>query len=158
MHLSYQILKKVRFVVNTISKKCGKCSETKNVSEFNLNRASKDGRECKSNYARFSKENNTLGIMLRGTKSRAKAKNLDFNITKSDIHLPNKCPILGIELHIGKGKSTPNSPTIDRIDSSKGYIKGNVQIISHRANTMKSDATLDEIRLLCTYMEDNYDN
>jgi hypothetical protein len=49
------------------------------------------------------------------------------------------------------------SPSIDRVDSSKGYTKDNIQVISHRANNLKNNATLEELRKLVTYVE-NFQN
>lgn len=83
--------------------------------------------------------------LLKQAKYRAKKNNLDFEIELEDIVIPKICPILNIPLFSSKGHSGPNSPSIDRIDSSKGYIKGNVQVISHKANTIKSNATLQEL-------------
>jgi hypothetical protein len=61
------------------------------------------------------------------------------------------CPLLGIELtYINcTGNRTPqNYATLDRIDSTKGYVAGNIQIISFRANTIKGDATLEELKTI----------
>lgn len=61
------------------------------------------------------------------------------------------CPLLGIELTYTncKQQRTPdNYATLDRIDPTKGYTPGNVQILSFRANTIKGDATLEELRLI----------
>ena len=140
-----------------ISKQCNRCSEVKEASEFTKNKLSKDGlyslcKVCKATSTRRQKEANTIGVMLVSTRSRAKRKEIDFNISKEDLFLPSHCPILGSELIIGKGKCTANSPTIDRIDSSKGYVRGNVHVISHRANTIKSDANLEELHLVYKYM------
>lgn len=55
---------------------------------------------------------------------------------------------LGTPLGSFYKKATSNSYSIDRIDSSKGYVKGNVWVISKRANTLKGDATLEELELL----------
>jgi hypothetical protein len=55
---------------------------------------------------------------------------------------------LGLKLEQGNGKSTASSPSLDRIDSSKGYVKGNVRVISHRANLLKNNATVEELKLL----------
>ena len=72
----------------------------------------------------------------------------------NDIKIPLNCPILQIPLinSLG-GKSIDNSPSLDRIDSSKGYIKGNVRIISMRANRLKQDSTIDELKKIILYME-----
>lgn len=83
--------------------------------------------------------------LLKQAKYRAKKNNLEFDIDISDVLIPKTCPILNIPLFSSKGHSGPNSPSIDRIDSSKGYVKGNVQVISHKANTIKSNATLQEL-------------
>jgi len=90
--------------------------------------------------------------MLQNAKSRAKKLEWDFNLDIEDVKIPKSCPILGIPLFIRQGSSgtgkNPNNPSLDRIDSSKGYIKGNVRVISWRANDLKKDATYEEIKLL----------
>jgi len=61
------------------------------------------------------------------------------------------CPLLGLELtyeNCGQKAAPNNYATLDRIDSSKGYVKGNVQILSFRANTIKGDASLEELKLI----------
>jgi hypothetical protein len=79
-------------------------------------------------------------------KSNAKEGNYDFNITPEDIIIPDKCPLLGIELSTDPSMNHNDSYyTIDRIDSSKGYIKGNIQIISYLANTMKNNASKEQL-------------
>jgi hypothetical protein len=84
-------------------------------------------------------------------KNRAKEKGLEFNIEISDITMPEYCPIFGIKLviHTGYGNGpAPDSPSLDRIDPSKGYIKGNVWVISTKANKLKSNATIQELEQL----------
>jgi hypothetical protein len=77
----------------------------------------------------------------------------EFNLRLQDIEVPTHCPILGIELRrndrIGPG---PASPSLDRIDSTKGYIRGNVRVISFRANALKSNATAEEHEAIARYM------
>ena len=85
-------------------------------------------------------------------KHRAKQKGLEFSIELSDIIIPEVCPILDIPLQQG-GYNSPNSPSLDRIDNTKGYTKSNIQVISHRANTLKSDASLEELKLLVNYLQ-----
>jgi predicted nucleic acid-binding Zn-ribbon protein len=85
--------------------------------------------------------------MLRRAKSRAKLKDLEFDLTVKDIVIPKYCPILGIELICKSGISggQKNSPALDRKDSKRGYTKDNIQVISHLANMMKSHATEEEL-------------
>lgn len=108
--------------------------------------------KCKSNYhstrnkrQKWNEENRERRMLYRA-KTRAKKKGLDFNIDLDDIHIPDVCPVLGIDLVNKKGKGyRPNAPSLDRIDLGKGYIKGNVRVISAKANLYKNDATLEEL-------------
>jgi hypothetical protein len=90
--------------------------------------------------------------VIRGTRYRAKKKGIVFDLTADDLIFPEFCPVLGVKLEPGNGLSA-NSPSIDRVDNSKGYTKDNVRVISTRANSLKSDATLAEIQKLLAYME-----
>lgn len=68
-----------------------------------------------------------------------------------DICIPKYCPLLGIELqdNTGTGKgNNPTSPSLDRLNSSKGYTSDNVWVISNRANEIKSNATLEELEAI----------
>ena len=83
-------------------------------------------------------------------KTRAKQQNTPFNLTLEDIKIPDKCPILKKEILTdfkvkGKKGPTDNSPSVDRIDNTKGYVKGNIQIICNLANSMKRNATPEEL-------------
>lgn len=91
---------------------------------------------------KFQHENHER-YLWRKAKQRAVQLDLEFNIEISDIKIPEYCPLLEIKLFKGKPGDYQNSPSVDRIDSSKGYIKGNIAIISTRANTMKSNASLE---------------
>ena len=90
--------------------------------------------------------------MLNRARARAKKYGWDFNIEESDIVIPTHCPLLGIELYIAEGRKTvkDNSASLDRIDPTKGYVKGNILVISNKANTMKSNATPQELLKLAT--------
>ena len=81
-------------------------------------------------------------------KFRAKRKGIEFTITENDFELPTTCPLLEIPMWKNPEEACANSYSLDRIDSTKGYIKGNVWVISKRANSIKSDATLEELELL----------
>ena len=87
-------------------------------------------------------------------KKRAKRKNLEFNLKPTDIpEIPKVCPILKIPIIIGNDKLTDNSPTLERIDNNKGYIKNNILIISYKANRIKNNATLKELKMVVKFYE-----
>ena len=83
-------------------------------------------------------------------KNNAKEKSLEFNLEIEDITIPTLCPYLGVELLTESNQSrNPNYFSIDRVDSEKGYVKGNIQIISLLANTMKNNATINQLINFC---------
>lgn len=85
--------------------------------------------------------------MYWGAYIRAKNANIKFSIKETDINIPILCPLLGIELKPGKGKTSKHSPTIDRIDNTKGYTMDNIWVISHLANNMKRNSSKEELIL-----------
>jgi len=90
----------------------------------------------------------------RQTRKRARADGIPFELEISDIIYPETCPILGIPLvhHIGKAQN--DSPSLDRLIPSKGYVKGNCFIISKKANVMKQDNTLEDFEKIITYIKE----
>lgn len=91
-------------------------------------------------------------IILKSAKIRAKKEKWDFNLDITDIVIPDICPVLGIPLRRDNPCLLDNSPTLDRIDSSKGYVKGNVCVISNRANRMKGNFTIEDFQKIINYM------
>jgi hypothetical protein len=77
-------------------------------------------------------------------KARAYKKNVPFTISIWDIEIPETCPYLGVPL-TGKGPSCYNTPSIDRIIPSLGYIPGNIEVVSMLANRMKNNATIGQL-------------
>lgn len=94
-------------------------------------------------------------FILKRAKARAKRDGIEFNLAESDIEVPNMCPILNIEIVLPWDKmpfgGRSNSASLDRIDNSKGYVPGNVQVISNLANTMKSSATPEQLAAFARY-------
>lgn len=84
-------------------------------------------------------------------KSKAKRLNIPFDISIEDIIIPDKCPIFNTPFVFGI-KHIHNA-SLDRIDPSKGYTKGNIDVISVRANSIKNDATPDELRQVADYVD-----
>lgn len=93
----------------------------------------------------YLKRNPTMRI-FNAAKSNAKRKGIDFTITLDDLVIPTLCPYLGVPLTniYGQGRVKSNV-SLDRIDSTLGYVPGNVQIISDLANRMKQEATPNEL-------------
>lgn len=92
---------------------------------------------------KYKKENPEM-VMLSAAKRRAKGR-FEFDISRDDIKIPEHCPLLLVPLRRGVGHLCPNSPTLDRIDNTKGYVRGNVWVISHRANFLKSNGSIKEL-------------
>ena len=78
-------------------------------------------------------------------KKRAISLGLPFTITPDDVRIPSFCPALGIPLHRGRGRSR-NSPSLDRVEPSLGYIAENIRVISDHANRLKSNHDLVALR------------
>jgi hypothetical protein len=91
-------------------------------------------------------------VRLAAIKRRAQELGVPFDLTAADIRPPKKCPILKIELVRGKGRTEYNSVSVDRIRPELGYVKGNVRILSQRANTMLSDSSPRERLLLAEWI------
>lgn len=92
-------------------------------------------------YTQKYKEINTVSYLYKMAKTRAKKKGLEFNIEKSDVIIPEMCPYFKVLLTTNSIGNNPWFPSIDRIDSTRGYIKGNIQVMSTLANRMKWNAT-----------------
>lgn len=87
--------------------------------------------------------------ILNRVKRKAKKLGYEFNLTIDDIVIPDICPILEVPIVFGTKEDYEYSPSIDRIDNSKGYIRGNICIISKKANSMKNSASVEELKSFC---------
>jgi hypothetical protein len=150
--------------METQQKQCSKCSTIMPLSEFYKHATNKDGlyKWCKQCHAldvkQYQKDNPVLTQtkdMVKSARKRAKEKDLPFDIDYEYVRslVVSHCPVFGMPLewstYRGKGAGgIANSPSLDRIDPTKGYVKGNVWIISHKANTFKSYATHEELKTL----------
>ncbi len=91
--------------------------------------------------------------LLRFAQQQAKKYGIEFNLKECDIKIPKTCPLLGIFIDTNKHGHTDNSPFIERIDTTRGYIPGNVWIISHRAHDIKRDLTLYDLKQFLENLE-----
>ena len=103
-----------------------------------------------------------IGTMFRDARVRARKSNLSFNITKEYLKsiATDECPVFKTPLEwghsgLGCGKSKPNGPQLDRIVPNLGYVEGNVAFISHRANRIKDNGTMEEHYKIADWIWDN---
>lgn len=112
-------------------------------------------RDSKKEYRLWKEKSDPRLILYTAAKSRAKKYNIPFDITLEDIIIPEYCPLLNIQLlpknfTSDKKSFLPNSPSLDKIIPDLGYIKGNVMVISMKANAMKYNASLEELKIFAT--------
>ena len=133
---------------------CMKCEEMKPVAEFHKHKACRGGVNsvCKGCRRPLSAENYTRHTpqykLWYRAKRRAKERGQAFGIALEDVVVPDMCPVFLVPFE----ENTPYSASLDRIDSSQGYIKGNVQVISTRANILKNNVTLEALERMVAYM------
>jgi hypothetical protein len=163
----------------TSEKTCRICKLTKSLVEFKNCKGCSDGKTntcklCLANQKRHwvhrnwgriisvrrarreltrSSPRSIQASLYYNAKRRAKEEGIPFNLERSDIVVPPVCPILGLVLKPSSGTVSDASPTLDRIYPDKGYVKGNVVVISMRANRLKSNASIDEIRKLASFYD-----
>jgi len=103
-------------------------------------------------------------LLVYGARSRAKKQKLSMQITATDVlrvwPSDNRCPVLGMPFAFGRNTGgrmkRDAAPSLDRIDPKKGYVPGNIAVISWRANLLKRDATADEIKRLAAWIKKNF--
>ena len=149
------------------AKICSKCRIKKKVSEFYICKYHVDGFRswCKVCFLKNQRSpsrhmylkkrhyNDPRKSMFLQAKYRARKDGVLFLLNLSDLKIPGHCPILGIPLKVNDGIWRNNSPTIDRIIPKLGYITGNIAVISHRANQIKNDASLEELLAIVNYVK-----
>lgn len=94
-------------------------------------------------------------IRLSKKKSEAVRRGVEFTIGWADLEWPTHCPIFGCELNYFSDSTCDRlkAPSIDRVDPTKGYVPGNVAVISYRANRIKNDGTADDHRKIAEYID-----
>lgn len=149
-------------------KRCKKCKELKPLEDFHVKKVAPDGRRsrcksCTNDDILQWRIDNPMNLTLNNARARARNKGLPFELTLEDLgEYPKTCPLLGIPMYRepavanqGCRGSTPHAPSLDRIIPELGYVKGNVWFISQKANTIKQDATLAELKTLVYNLEKN---
>ncbi len=133
---------------------CTKCGLAKEDDAFRLhpNRSGNRFSWCKPCENREKTLRNRLKIkeslklmLWTYAKRRAAKQSLPFDLDPDDISVPSHCPVLGMELKRNVAKPGRNSFSLDRTDPKLGYVRGNITVMSVRANLLKSDATPEEL-------------
>ena len=127
---------------------------SKNYRNKNLEKS----KEYNKLYQREYFKNNREKYLYWQVKGRALRGGLPFNLEPEDLVIPDVCPVLGIPLfrNTGGKRPTANSPSVDRIIPELGYVKGNIQVISQRANVMKNDASPDELSIFAEWLRNTF--
>lgn len=89
--------------------------------------------------------------MVLQARRRAKKRGIPCTLTDNDVVIPEFCPVFGTRLQVGTRQSKRNAPSIDLIKYETGYVPGNIRVISHRANTLRSNATVEELEKVLAY-------
>ena len=133
------------------------CGNEKIIKENRLMQGTKSCGKCDYKSRMISLKKRTHGLATKGSptpeyqmwaraKRRAEAEGLPFDLNPADISIPDMCPVFGWPLKVGNGASHDASPSLDKLDPSKGYVKGNVWVISHLANRIKNNASLEKLQ------------
>jgi hypothetical protein len=133
------------------TKKCNDCNLIKPYDEMTKTKASASGmgsycKPCMKKRSDRFRVDNPIQQMLSIVKSSAKKRGIFCDLKLEDIVVPEYCPYLNIKIlsKVGRGLRM-DAPSIDRIDSNKGYTKSNIMIISQRANLLKNNLTIKEL-------------
>lgn len=149
---------KNNIVLQKTHKQCSRCKNIKAIDNFYKYNKNKDGYKIYCKDCHTDKYNLELRFHRR-IKRRAKIKGIEYNLKKTDYKFPEYCPILSVKLNYYSSDFDKYSASVDRLDNSKGYIPGNIRIISRLANIMKNSATLEELtnfsKNILIYLKDN---
>jgi hypothetical protein len=139
-------------------------SRRKYMRDYQAKRRAKQTDQDRAKAARSQFDRHSSNIekyLLRNCRQRAKRKNIECSISPEDLVVPEVCPVLGIPIYrefnpdIRGGISRPNAPSVDRVDNSIGYVKGNVRVISSKANLLKGSMSSEEARQIAKYIEEH---
>jgi hypothetical protein len=123
-------------------------SKSAKVTEWKQRNPERARDNARNSYHRRKKNDPLFSIrhQLWGIKARAKLKGIPFSLTVETLPpIPATCPALGIPLSREGGKASQSLPELDRLIPELGYIPDNVQWISRKANTIKNNATYEEL-------------
>ena len=98
-------------------------------------------------------------VKLRNAKHRARRNNLPYNLTLEFVEAllmtTKTCPICGVTLVASRSShNVLTTPSVDKLIPSRGYVEDNVNIICWRCNSLKNNATPEELRRIADWVEE----
>lgn len=163
---------KPEFHLSFNNKKCSKCKCIKDISYFGNHKTTKDKfnawcRPCIKSAGNTVRKRNSstilghLKVLFSGTRRRCIRKNKEFDITLDDLFeiflkQNGSCALTKVKMTWEQGIGISNTHlSIDRIDSSQGYIKTNIQLVCYIVNVMKNKLTTKELLEWCNLIIKN---
>ncbi len=145
-------------------KTCTKCFTEKEDSKFYKNKQNRDGLSswCGSCHVELSRQNRKARRVEKpfvfknhNLKSSANSQGVPYDLTPEYLESiwTGKCAIFGISISYGGLDNERPTAEIDKIKPELGYVKGNVAWVCHRANRLKDNASLEELRMVVKYLE-----
>lgn len=138
-----------------IKQTCKICANTQNRSYYHTHKP--EIRASQRKYAHKECERARVDpalhsrLLWEAARTRAKKLGIAFTITPGDIPVPKVCPVLGVLLKRNRKTMNEDSASVDRVNPSKGYVPGNVLVVSLKANRIKTNATPKEIARVATF-------
>ncbi len=139
-------------------KSCTKCGEVKPLDEFYNRKNVSDGKQsfckaCDETRMRAYRHKYPEKHLWWAARYRAKKYGIPFEIIVDDIIIPKVCPVLKKPFIFSIGRKHGLSPSLDRIIPNKGYVKGNILVVSWRVNAIKNDATVKELKTIANFYD-----
>lgn len=144
-------------------KACRTCGQSKPIADFYAKR--NDCKSCHNSKRQQSRFYDLATSMASNAMQRAKKKGIDFDITRQDIldmkeQQQNRCALSGWEMDwelasLGKRRCPPTRVSLDRIDSSGGYVIGNVQLVCDIVNRVKNNYSEEDFVRMCVAVAEN---
>jgi hypothetical protein len=137
---------------------CRMCAEEKPIEQFGF---VKNGKPILYSYCRpcSVEKQRQLPLeyrLVQHAARRAKKKHVPFSLKRGDFEIPTYCPILGMQMKQNRDHGKDDSFSIDEIIPGVGYVKGNVQVVSNKANIMKSNASRDQLLAFADWVYRTY--
>ncbi len=153
-------LNAVRYAINTAKIKAGcKASYRRHQQARQTSARARYAETPRApGLSRTVKQRDFASHLLRSARKGAKRYGVVFCLSKADIVIPETCPVYGVQLDQLADPYSPNLPSLDRVDSTEGYVPGNVRVISWAANRDKANLSVEQLLALAEYVTNHQKN